>query len=148
MACLCAWCLIIPFSCFPKHLPGKNNIFKTRKFQSNSRLSVAFYMIGKNPRKFICFFRISVFCLCKLLNSCLYFGKYQGAILIFMVSFNFQFIISKTIHIHLFTIYLLNLLLICYLESCCIYLYKIISFKLFVCIQLVTKFKSPSALNH
>lgn len=103
MSWLFAWSLIIPFSCFPKHLPGKNIFFKTREFYSNSRPIVAFYIITKNPRKFTIFFnRISVVCLCKLLNICLYFRKYWVTILIFMVFLYFHLIPNKTVHIHLF----------------------------------------------
>ncbi|XP_036266248.1 solute carrier organic anion transporter family member 4C1 [Pipistrellus kuhlii] len=41
MACFCAWCLIIPFSCFPKHLPGTAKVQDgkiSQTHQSNSSL--------------------------------------------------------------------------------------------------------------
>lgn len=54
LAWLFAWSLIIPFSCFPKHLPGKYIFFKARELYFNSRTNIAFSMIDKNLENY-CF---------------------------------------------------------------------------------------------
>lgn len=89
LAWLFAWSLIIPFSCFPKHLPGKYIFFKARELYFNSRTNIAFSMIDKKPRKLL-FYRILLVCLCKLLNICLYFRKYCRNLNIYVFSFIFD----------------------------------------------------------
>ncbi|XP_036165929.1 solute carrier organic anion transporter family member 4C1 isoform X1 [Myotis myotis] len=55
IACFCAWCLIIPFSCFPKHLPGTANIQDgktSQTHQSNSSLDHIDEDFGKSFKDF------------------------------------------------------------------------------------------------
>ncbi|XP_059549985.1 solute carrier organic anion transporter family member 4C1 [Myotis daubentonii] len=55
IACFCAWCLIIPFSCFPKHLPGTANIQNgktSQTHQSNSSLDHIDEDFGKSFKDF------------------------------------------------------------------------------------------------
>ncbi|XP_006755210.1 PREDICTED: solute carrier organic anion transporter family member 4C1 [Myotis davidii] len=55
IACFCAWCLIIPFSCFPKHLPGTASIQDgktSQTHQSNSSLDHIDEDFGKSFKDF------------------------------------------------------------------------------------------------
>lgn len=112
---LFAWSLIIPFSCFPKHLPGKLVFFKFRIFYSNSRPHIISYMMNINEIDSPCFIE-SVILPTQTSNIDIHFRKFWIAISTFIMGFLcFCLIIQLFLSLHY---YLVNLFIMFYLDSC------------------------------